>query len=327
MQSQFCPGFVFVQDADKRQRKSLTMYVKSFVVSFSVCLLLLFVARFSVATATIDPDAKKMMEDMGRNVSNRCFTPPNLSQIFSRACMKVLDGNISQCSFAWTAFKLAFGLKDPNTVTAEDYDTYFDVLPVKSPADSAVYWSGMSVKSVVELLSQHPNISSSVNQLASRIVNTMIKNDSVLCWCGNTAESLDTVNPCPVTPVVEFWKAFSRHFGESAKGIVYLIVDGNRKGGAFQNTSFFAKFEFPKLISSRIDRLVVININDCNSKTVEKCGEGTLKQLEDQAVSKYGRGVGYHCEVVCGNASDNHKVTLLANHTLQIINEEQSKGI
>lgn len=296
-------------------------------VRFPVCLLLLFVADFCRATTTIDPDAKNIMEDMGRNVSVSCFTPPNLSQIFSRACMKVLDDNITQCSFAWTAFKVAFGLKDPSAVTAEDYDTYFDVLPVKSPANTAVYWSGMSVESVVELLSQYPKISSIVNQVSSRIVNTMMKDDNVLCWCGNTTAFLDTVNPCPTTPVVKFWEAFSCHFGESGRGIVFLIVDGNRKGGAFQNTSFFAKFEFPKLISARINRLVVININDCNSKIVEKCGEGTLKQLEDQAVGKYGRGVGYHCEVVCGSASDKQKVALLANDTLQIIKEEQSKGI
>ena len=302
---------------------------RSFVISFSVCLIL-FVADFShfaAATTTVDPDTKKMMEDMERSVSDRCFTPPNLSQIFSRACMKVLDGNITQCSFAWTAFKVAFGFKDPNSVTAEDYDTYFDVLPVKSPANSAVHWSGISVKSVVELLSQNSKISSSVNHVSSRIINTMIKDNNVICWCGNTTAFLDTVNPCPITPVVAFWETFSCHFGESGRGIVYFIVDGNRKGGAYQNTSFFVKSEFPKLISSRINRLVVIDIYDCNSGTVEKCGEGTLKQLEDQAVGKYGRSVGYHCEVVCGSASDKQKISLLANQTLQIINEEQSKGI
>ena len=266
-----------------------------------------------------------MMEDMGRSLSNRCFTPRNLESVFLRACNIVLNDNTTQCSFAWTAFKVAIGFKDPNAVTSEDYNTYFDVLPVISPANSAVYWSGMNIENIVKEISKEPKISSSVNQVSSRIINIMTKDNNVMCWCGNATSFLDTNNPCPITPVVAFWQAFSSHYGEAGRGVVYFIGDGNRENGVYQNSSFFANFEFPKL-NSRINRLVVIDIYDCNNDMAEKCGEETLKVLEDEAVSKYGKDVGYNCETVCGNASDILDISLLANQTLQIIREEQNKG-
>ena len=286
---------------------------------------MMFCVIFISASSTDELDANKMMEDMGRSVPNRCFTPRNLESVFLRACKVVLNNNTTQCSFAWIAFKVAVGFKDPKSVTAEDYSTYFDVLPVISPANSAVYWSGMNIKNIVKEISEQPKISSSVNQVSSRIINIMIEDDNVMCWCGNTTAFLDTVNPCPITPVVAFWQAFSRHFGEAGRGVVYFIGDGNKENGVYQNLSFFASFEFPKL-NSRINRLVVIDIYDCDGNMVEICGEGTLKVLEDKAISKYGKDVGYNCEVVCANSSDTQKVSLLVNQTLQIIREEQNKG-
>ena len=287
--------------------------------------LLIFGVTLIFASSINDLDARKMMEDMARSVPNRCFTPRNFESVFLRACKIVLNDNTTQCSFAWTAFKVAFGFKNPNSVTAEDYDTYFDVLPVISPANSAVYWSGMNIKNIMKEISEQPKISSSVNQVSSRIINIMIEHDNVMCWCGNKNAFLDFVNPCPITPVVAFWQAYSTHFGEAGRGVVFFIGDGNKDNGVYQNSSFFANFEFPKL-NSRINRLVVIDIYDCNSSIVEKCGEGTLKVLEDKAISKYGKDVGYNCEAVCGNSSDIQEISLLANQTLQIIREEQDKG-
>lgn len=300
---------------------------KSCVVClFLLSILVVHFCKFATSMTTVDPNIKKMMEDMGRSVPDRCFTPPNLKSIFMRACEGVLNGNVTQCSFAWTAFRLGFGRKDPNSVNAESYNTYFAVLPIKSRANTAVYWSGSALKSIVEQISEESKISSSVNHISSRIINTMIKDDKVMCWCGNTTAFLDTVNPCPITPVVAFWQAFSSHFAESGRGIVYFITDGNRKGGVYQNASFFSMFEFSSLISDEINKLVVINIYDCNNNMVEKCGEGTLKLLENQTVSKPGRSVGYRCETVCGNATDKQQVFLLANHTLEIITGEQKRG-
>lgn len=275
----------------------------------------------SVSSKTTTDQDIKMMEDMGRSVPKRCYTSPNLEIIFSRACGKVLN-NVTRCSFAWTAFTLAFGYKDPNKVTEKDYKLFFDVLPVYSPPNSAVHWSG--VKSVVKKLSEYPKVSSSANQVSSGIINGMATDNNVLCWCGNTTAFLDTVNPCPITPVVAFWKAFSFYFANSSVGVTFWIGDGSRKGGAFQNTSFFARIEFPNLQNNGVNKLVVINIRDCN-KNNEKCSQGTLKVLENQAARKYGY-FGYRCQEVCGNASDEKKIDNLVNGCLKIIKEEQKKG-
>ena len=297
------------------------------MIRFLFCLTLIvyFCKATALKSTSVDLDVKKMMEDIGRSVPDLCYTPSNLKYIFSRACEGVINDNITQCSFAWTAFMLAFGHKDPNTITFQDYDTYFDVLPIQSRPNSAVYWSGMVLESVVEEISKEDMISSSATHASSRIINIMFKDYNVTCWCGNKTAYLDTVNPCPITPAVALWQAYSNHVAESSIGVIYYIGDGSRAEGAYHNSSFFGTFEFPLLINARVDKLVAINIYDCNNEMVEKCGEGTLEVLENQAISKYG-STGYNCRAICGKASDKQQISLLANRTMQVIREEQGKG-
>lgn len=265
------------------------------------------------------------MEDIGKKFPEKCFTPPNLEDIFIRTCENILD-NAGQCSFAWTAFTLAFRLKDPTTVTKEDYRLFFDILPVESPRYSAVFWSG--VPGIIEQISVHPKVSTSANRVSSSIINNMAADNNVMCWCGNVTTHFDTLNPCPITPVVEFWKAFSSRFGESGNGIVYWIGDGNRKEGAYQNTTLFTEFEFPRIKYPKVYKLVAIVIYDCdergNETMSEGCGEGTLKELENQAMARFGS---YRCEKVCGNVSDERQISSLSEKCLQIITDEQQKGI
>ena len=298
------------------------------VESSMICYLPILVVSLCTFVASSEfTIEKKMMEDMGRAFSNsdRCYTPSNLKTIFLRVCEDVVNGNITQCSFAWTAFNIAFGLKDPNTLTLEDYETYFDVLLVKTRANSAVYWSGSSLRSVVEKVSKETIVTSSANHASSRIVNILMKDYNVMCWCGNTTAYLDTANPCPITPVMAFWQAFSNRFGELGSGIVYYIGDGSKAGGAYQNNSFFSAFEFPKLISDKVNKLVVVDIYECNNKMVEKCGEGTLEVLKNLAVGKYGTE-GYICKAICGSTTNAQQISSLAANVIQIIREEQSKG-
>ena len=87
----------------------------------------------------------------------------------------------------------------------------------------------------------------------------------------------------------------------------------------------FAEFEFPKLRYPRVYRLVAIVIHDCNG-TESGCEKGTLKILEDQAVRSFGGSMGYRCEKVCGNASNEQQISTLADQCLQIIREEQHRG-
>ena len=268
-------------------------------------------------------DMKEMLKDIDKNPPDKCFTPPNLEDIFIRSCEQVID-SAGKCSFGWTAFTLAFRFKDPNTVEQDDYKIFFDILKVKSPLYSAVFWSG--VGGVVEEISVHPKISSSANRVTSSIINTMATDYNVMCWCGNTTALLDTVNPCPIAPVAAFWQEFASRFGKSGAGIVYWIGDGNREGGAYQNTTLFSKFEFPKLTYPRVYRMVIMVIHECNETMVEGCGEGTLQTLENDALEQYGN-IGYRCENVCGDASDEQQIPLLADQCMQIITEEQKRGL
>ena len=122
-------------------------------------------------------------------------------------------------------------------------------------------------------------------------------------------------------------KHFSSYFGQAAGGIVYWIGDGNREEGAYQNDTIFAEYEFPELAYPRVYRLVAIVIQDCSKTAViEGCEEQTVKILEDQAVSRYGRNTGYRCQEVCGNASNEQQIPSLARQCLQIIREEQEGG-
>ena len=81
-------------------------------------LLVLFLATTPVKAGKGDADMmKEMMEDMGRPMPEAgCFTPPDLEEIFLRACRKVIEEN-DKCPAAWIAFSGAFGFKNPNNVT------------------------------------------------------------------------------------------------------------------------------------------------------------------------------------------------------------------
>lgn len=292
----------------------MTSLITTFLVLLTGCIL----------AGSIDYSLiKQLMKDSDRRMPDEpCYTPYDLKDIFSRACEKVKSDE-AFCDGAWSAFTSGFGFKDPETVTEEDYKQYFDFVPIISAPNSSLYWSG--VPSVVEEISKHRNISSSFNQAASSIVNIMNEQYNVTCWCGNKTAILDTVNPCPPEPLTGFWEAFSIHFADAGKGVVFWIGDGNREGGAYQNTSFFTTEEFPRLTYPRVVRLIAIDIYSCGQEVVEKCGEGTMQLLEDEAIKKYGN-TGYKCADVCGDPLDESEVPLLANKTLQIIREEQHIG-
>ena len=289
----------------------------------SVVFLVLLTASFTVSIIDDFSFTKQMMCDTCRRIPDEpCYTPHDMEEKFLRACGEILDDE-ALCDGAWDAFTSAFKLKDPNTVIDEDYNGYFDFIPIVSAPNSSLYWSG--VPSVVEEISKHRNISSSFNQASSHIVNIMSEEFNVTCWCGNRTAVLDTVNPCPIEPTVAFWKSFSAHFGESGKTVVFCIGNGNREGGAYQNTSFFTAVEFPRLTYPRVIRLIAIDIYNCGHKTVESCGEGTLRLLEDEAVKKYGN-TGYKCVDVCGDPLDKREVPLLADKALKIIRQQRNAG-
>ena len=262
-------------------------------------------------------DCEDLDETVVADLKPPCYTPPDLQNIFSNACNRVLQ-NDDQCKSAWEAFSCAFGFKDPNTITANNYDAFFRIIPVDSQPNTVLFWTGVS--KVIDQVSMEPDISSSANQKASRIFNIMKNEYNVKCWCGSETSMIDTVTACPDPPRRRFWAKFSVLLAESTTGVAFWVGYGNNKDGAYKPISYFAMFEFPNMTPDRVKRFVVIDIYHDNG---EQCRQGSLLDLRNQAVEKYGSN-GYICYMTTGNPDDPNQVNTLANAILHIIRKEQN---
>ena len=122
----------------------------------------------------------------------------------------------------------------------------------------------------------------------------------MLCGSLNTSGIVCGVNACTDNPRTQFWASFSAMLGMRAEGVAFWLAWGERPNGTYQDTSFFAQYEFPYLQPPRVSRLVVLNVH--SEGEGEGCGNGTLGTLETQSVRRFG-ACGYMCYDVIGNAS------------------------
>ena len=227
-----------------------------------------------------------LMDLKPRRSTTPCYTLPNFQQLFIDSCLMVLsavDNVNATCQMAWEAFSGAFSHKNPLEVELDDYNTYFDLLQVKSEQNSVVFWSNVLL--LIEEISKTTeiSISSSFTQDAANIINNMAEYPS--CWCGGQ-NGIDYTNPCPDQPSTSFWAKFSCTLGESASGISFWIGNGEREGGTFRPNSFFTEYELVKLNPPNDTKLVVVEVSRMGIG--EKCGNGTLADLEKLAVQKFG---------------------------------------
>ena len=202
----------------------------------------------------------------------------------------------------------------------DDYDDYFNILKVTSADNSVLFWS--AVKDLVEEISTtaSADVTSSFTVPASVVINKMAL-QGVSCWCGNDS-GIDYTNPCPSTPYLSFFGQFSCLLAESANGVTFWVGYGERKNGTYQPGTFFSEYEFPKLMSPEVTKLVVIDIHRLDMG--ESCGNGTLAQLQNEAVDKFGEN-GFSCYDVCGDPFDQQEIPDLATKSLEIIRDEQGQ--
>ena len=66
---------------------------------------------------------------------------------------------------------------------------------------------------------------------------------------------------CPCSVTDNFWNQFSVEFASVANGTIFYLCYGERKGGAFNNTSAFANYEVPNLSYPRVTNAVTLNIH------------------------------------------------------------------
>ena len=282
----------------------------------SLLLLVLLTATTPAAVAG-DGDDDLPMTDVSDEGDTDCRTPQNIEQLFLTACNETIK-DADTCASAWDAFSSAFASKDPTTVEPGDYDEYFNILKVTSAPNTVLFWS--AVQHLVGNISSTPSadITSSFTVPASVIINKMAS-QGVSCWCGGES-GIDYTNPCPRKPYLSFFGKFSCLLAESAAGVTFWVGYGERENGTYQPGTFFSEYEFPKLMSSKVTKLAVIDVHRLDMG--ESCGNGTLAQLQNEAMEKFGEN-GFSCYDVCGDPRDQQEIPGLATETLKIISEEQ----
>ena len=226
-----------------------------------------------------------------------CTSPCDLEARYLKSCRDNATVNSTTCMRAWNAFLSAFSGKDPENVTQMDYDNYYGVLPIMVARNQALFWSG--TYPLAEGISRmDPTICSSFTEPSAASVNGLGPD---VCWCGNASTNgVDCVNVCNGNPGFQFWASFSAMLGMRAEGVAFWLASGERPNGTYQNTSFFAEYEFRNLQPPRVSRLVVLNVH--NEGVGESCGNGTLATLETLSVERFNAS-GYVCHDVIGNAS------------------------
>ena len=239
------------------------------------------------------------------NASDLCEIPDGLEASFLNNCREegIKD---RRCGYAWIDFSGAFGSRPPGDVEMEDYDGYFDHLPVRLHPNSVLFWSG--TYSLVEIISQMGDeTSSSFTEPSSRIVDNL----GYAPWCEPNSDQ----------PSDRFWAAFSTILGTEAQGVVFWAAAGERDGGTYQTSSFFSQYELPALKAPRVSKLVVIDVH--RKGVGEACGEGTLIDLENEVL---GKSIAYQCEEVCGDpwTTDPDEQQRLAKEVIAIILREQA---
>ena len=237
-----------------------------------------------------------------------CFTPTNFRERFLASCKALRE---SRCSSAWNNFMDAFAFEDPYNVEPSNYDAYFDTLPVKTSRNTVLFWSGV-FDLAREISRQSSKVASSFTEPSSAIINEL--DPPVDCWCGSET-GIDYSNPCSGKPYFSFFVAFSCKLAQSAEGVVFWVGDGERQNGAYRSDSYFAEYEFPKLRSSRVTKLVIIDVH--KEGRGEFCGEGTLATLRNLVLEKFGED-GYACYDVNGTDTAN-----LAEEALKVISKEE----
>lgn len=213
-----------------------------------------------------------------------CTVSDGLETSFLSNCAN-LSIQDRRCGHAWDDFSGAFDSRDPVDVSIEDYDGYFDHLPVRVRPDSVLFWSG--TYTLVEFISKMDyQICSSFTEQSAQIVDDL----GNAPWC----------KPDTYLPSDRFWASFSCMLGSQAQGVVFWAAAGERGGGTYRNTSFFSLYELAAMEAPLVSKLAVIDVH--REGVGEACGEGTLITLENEVNNKM---ITYQCEEVYGDPTIN----------------------
>lgn len=76
-----------------------------------------------------------------------------------------------------------------------------------------------------------------------------------------TGDGIDYTSQCLCSVTTAFWAQFSTEFALAASGTVFYLSYGEKPGGTFQSSSFFATYELPNMSPPRVTEVVILNVH------------------------------------------------------------------
>ncbi|XP_077987988.1 ADP-ribosyl cyclase/cyclic ADP-ribose hydrolase-like [Glandiceps talaboti] len=211
-------------------------------------------------------------------------TPADIEQLFMTRCERRQCGQ--NCTNLWRLFHDAFAYKDP-CLLKDSYINYCKAAVHPTPKDKTLFWSNTTNQA--HEASATCDFTTLEDTLTGYTANK-------LTWCGQKSTPGINYNSCQgykecrqiekFDAVGAFWQQASIVFAEEAVGIVSIMLDGSRDGGAFRDNSIFALYELPNLRTGRVTLVRILLVYTSTRK--ETCKSGTTLDNLRNKISEHG---------------------------------------
>ncbi|XP_070538426.1 ADP-ribosyl cyclase/cyclic ADP-ribose hydrolase-like [Ptychodera flava] len=183
---------------------------------------------------------------------------------------------LKNCTELWDLFHDAFAYQSPCNVTSEGYQPFIDESMQAVGINKTLFWSGTF--NVAHVRTYDNRQYSALEDTLPGYIAQMVT------WCGQEdypGINYDTCDgECMDESKEAYWRTASAKFASLAEGKVTVMLNGSKERGAFRNTSFFARYELPYLNPEKVTVFNVLVIHSLDAPVIEKCGEGSLLELE-----------------------------------------------
>nr|Q27312.1 RecName: Full=ADP-ribosyl cyclase/cyclic ADP-ribose hydrolase; AltName: Full=2'-phospho-ADP-ribosyl cyclase; AltName: Full=2'-phospho-ADP-ribosyl cyclase/2'-phospho-cyclic-ADP-ribose transferase; AltName: Full=2'-phospho-cyclic-ADP-ribose transferase; AltName: Full=ADP-ribosyl cyclase; Short=ADPRC; Short=ADRC; AltName: Full=NAD glycohydrolase; AltName: Full=NAD(+) nucleosidase; Short=NADase; Flags: Precursor [Aplysia kurodai]BAA06284.1 ADP-ribosyl cyclase precursor [Aplysia kurodai]BAA07537.1 len=218
--------------------------------------------------------------------SEAIFPTPELQNVFLGRCkdyeitryLTILPRVKSDCRALWTNFFKAFSFKAPCNLDLGSYKDFFQRAQQTLPKNKVMFWSGV-YDEAHDFADDGRKYITLEDTLPGYMLNSLV-------WCGQrdkpgfNQKVCPDFKDCPVQARESFWGTASSSYAHSAEGDVTYMVDGsNPKVPAYRPDSFFGKYELPNL-TNKVTKVKVIVLHQLGQKIIERCGAGSLLDLE-----------------------------------------------
>ncbi|XP_063956730.1 ADP-ribosyl cyclase/cyclic ADP-ribose hydrolase 1-like [Lytechinus pictus] len=185
---------------------------------------------------------------------------------------------------------------DPCGTPPDAFDAFLDMVPPTTAHGTTMFWSGVAGANIPQDIAQ---VTTAFTVLEETFPGYMAGN---LSWCGATdgEESGPGLNftvcptwrneTCPNNTKAAFWDKASKMLANQAAGDVYVTLNAQREGGAFNNGSVFARIESPNLNPDAVTNVAIYLIPDFtlqipNKMYRETCTNGSVLYLRNRLMN------------------------------------------